>query len=81
MANSSESLAEGVSITSKMRHIFMGRGMSPSLSDTASRPSYIASSVSSSLIAVLSPDCRLDGTSFQGIATRRECSSFFFILL
>ena len=64
----------------RVRRIFMGRGISPSLSDTASRPSYIASSVSSSLAVVLSPGCRLDGTSFHGIDLGRERSSFFFIL-
>ena len=66
--NSSGNLSEGASITSEMRQIFMGHGISPSLSDTGSRPSYIASSVSSSLVAVLSLGCSSDGTSFYGIA-------------
>ena len=45
-----------------------------------SHPSYIASSVSSSLVAVLSLGCSSDGTSFYGVALGWERSSFFFIL-
>ena len=61
-----------------MRRIFMGPGISPSLSGTASHPSYIASLVSSSLVAVPLPGCRLDGNPFHSIALGLERSSFFF---
>ena len=43
----------------------MDRGLSPLLFDTSSRRSYKAFLVSSSLVAVLSPGWRTDGTSFM----------------